>query len=112
MHRLVEVVKHRLKDKCLTLVNDSQHEAVLWAYSCDATPLKCTKTVVHATQGSTVTRRGKVLAEFLLQRGFVKAKGGKDRDQLALMFTDVLSLQCGQENREPVFRRRRIFPSA
>ena len=110
LHRLVEVVKHHLKDKCLTLVNDSQHEAVLWAYSCDATPLKCTKTVVHATQGSTVTRRGKVLAEFLLQRGFVKAKGGKDRDQLALMFTDVLSCSAGKKTGNLFSAAAAFFP--
>lgn len=110
LHRLVEVVKHVLKDKCLSLVKDSQHEAVLWAYSCDATPLKCTKTIVHAAQGSTVTRRGKVLAEFLLQRGFVKAKGGKDRDQLAVMFTDVLSCREGKKTQNLFSAAATFFP--
>jgi len=95
--RLVEVVKRHLKDKCLKLIHDSQRDAVLWAFACDATPLKCTTTTVHKESGMAVTRRGKVLCEFLLQQGFVKAKGSTSNYQLAFMFGDILSCSAGKK---------------
>ena len=51
-----------------------------------------------STQGyQSVVRVGKVLHEYLLQRGMVRAKPASGEDQIAFLFTDVLPLSEGKK---------------
>ena len=97
LDQLLEVVKQHLKDKCLRLVQTNQHDAVLWSYSADSTPLRTSTTQVSSHAGLTVTRKGKVLHDFLLQRGLLRARPAGGEDQLAFLFTDVLPMTEGKK---------------
>ena len=97
LDQLLEVVKQHLKEKCLRLVQTNQHDAVLWSYSAESTPLRTSATQVSSHAGLTVTRKGKVLQDFLLQRGLLKARPAGGEDQLAFLFTDVLPLKEGKK---------------
>ena len=69
LYQWVEVLKHHLKSKCYALVKEAAGEAVLYSYSADATPLRCSKTAVHPGESGAVVRKGRALEEILLQRG-------------------------------------------
>lgn len=97
LHRLLEVLKHHLKSKCIALVEAAAHFPVLWSYSCDATPLKTSVTQTSSHEGATVVRRGRVLHELLLERGFVKCKGASGQDEVAFMYSDIRSLADGKK---------------
>eukprot|EP00972_Heterocapsa_arctica_P010843 1588464-Heterocapsa_arctica.AAC.1 len=97
LHLLVEVLKKHLRSKCMALLRASQHCPVLWSYSSDATPLKCTTTAVVSAPGASVYRRGKVLHEFLVQRGVLKARGADGRFEVALLFSDTVPLSAGKK---------------
>ena len=86
-----------LNNKCLQVFASNKHAAALWSYSVDATPLKTT-TTHGATQGhQSVVRHGKVLREFLLQRGMVRARPASWEDQIASLLIYVLPLTEGKK---------------
>jgi hypothetical protein len=41
---LVELVKHHLRQKLLALLHEAEEGPVLYSYSADATPLRCSST--------------------------------------------------------------------
>ena len=96
LHKLVEVVKHHLKSKCIALVGAAANFPVLWSYSCDATPLKTSVTHTSSHEGSNITRKGRALHELLLERGLVKCTGASGQDEVAFMYSDIRSLAAGK----------------
>ena len=98
LHKLVEVVKHHLKSKCIALVGAAANFPVLWSYSCDATPLKTSVTHTSSHEGSNITRKGRALHELLLERGLVKCTGASGQDEVAFMYSDIRSLAAGKKN--------------
>lgn len=96
LHQLVEIIKRHLKNKCLELVQTSQGMPVLYSYSADATPLKCASTAVVSAEGASLTRKGKVLHEFLVQRGVVKTKAEDGSVAMAFLFSDILPMSEGK----------------
>lgn len=97
LHQLVEVLKLHLRNKCMSLLRSAQGCPVLWSYSSDATPLKCSATQVASAEGASVVRKGKVLHEFLVQRGCLKAKDGTGELKLAFLFSDTVPLSKGKK---------------
>jgi hypothetical protein len=110
LHRLVEVVKTQLKSKCLDLLQNNPEQAVLWSFQSDATSLKTAARTVSSGQGSQVTRRGRVLREVLLQRGFLKTKSTTGEEQMAIMISDVLLLSAGKKTWNMFSAAARFFP--
>ena len=101
---LVEASKAHLKSKALALLEESQDEAVLWVYSCDATPLKLATTTIHGAGDTQVIRKGKKLEELLLQRGLLKTKDSMGGHKLAMVFGDIVPLSRGK-------RAPNVFPA-
>ena len=96
LHQVVEVLKHHLKQKCLSLLREAGGEAVLYSYSADATPLKVSTRKVHTTAGGQVVRQGRALEDFLLQRGLVKTTPATGEQRIAFLFGDILPLSEGK----------------
>ena len=98
LHQVVEVLKHHLRQKCLSLLREAGGEAVLYSYSADATPLKVSTRKVHTTAGGQVVRQGRALEDFLLQRGLVKTTLATGEQRIAFLFGDILPLSEGKKS--------------
>jgi len=70
---------------------------VLWSFQSDATSLKTAARTVSASRDPQVTRKGRVLHEVLLQRGFLKTQSTSGEEQIATMISDVLTLAAGKK---------------
>jgi hypothetical protein len=110
LQQLVEAMKHHLRQRCFSLLREGADEAVLYSYSADATPLRCATTKVHTTAGGQVTRKGRVLEEFLLQRGLFKTKLPTGEDRMTFLFTDILPLSAGKKAANIFVAQNRFFP--
>ena len=69
--RLAEALKALLRGKCDALLVACRDHAVLCSYGSDATAFLCQAVTDSAALGFHVVRKGKVLHEFLCQRGFL-----------------------------------------
>ena len=98
LHHVVEVLKHHLKLKCLSLSREAGGEAVLYSYSADAVPLKVSTRTVHRAAGGQVVRKGRALEDFLLQRGLVKTTLATGEQRIAFLFGDILPLSEGKKS--------------
>ena len=95
---ILESMYARLKEKAQDLLSKATGQAVLYGVSCDGTPLRATSTVVRTSGGQSICRKGKVLHEFLLQRGFLLAhSGGSGEKMLAILLHDVLLMDDGKK---------------
>lgn len=94
--QLAEVLKAHLKDKCNQLVHGANGQPLLFCYSCDATSFLCADVQQNASLGTSIVRKGKVLHEFLMQRGFCKIVHASGREQLEVLFADPLPLTEGK----------------
>jgi hypothetical protein len=93
-----EVLKAHLKNKSERLLAAAKHQPVLYSYSSDATALLC-QHVAEAGQGDhKVVRRGRVLHELLMQRGFLKASLPTGDEQVAVLIRDPLPLTAGKRS--------------
>jgi len=91
-------LKAHLKNKSERLLEAAKHQPVLYSYSSDATALLC-QHVAEAGQGAQkVVRRGRVLHELLMQRGFLKTALPSGDDQVALLIRDPLPLTAGKRS--------------
>ena len=97
LHHLVECLKQHLKNKCLALVQTSQGMPVLYSHSADATPLKCSTTAVVSSEGASLTRKAKLLHEFLVQRGVVKTRAADNSVSMAFLFADTVPMSAGKK---------------
>ena len=96
--RLGEALKTHLRNKSEQLLAASRHQPVLYSYSSDATAILC-QHVAEARQGThTVVRKGRVLHELLMQRGFLRATSPSGDDQVALLIRDPLPLSVGKKS--------------
>ena len=86
--RLAEVLKAHLINKCYTVFEQCKHQACLFSCSCDATSFLCQAQASATVAGETVCRKGKVLHEFLMQRGYLKCMSATGQERTALLFTD------------------------
>ena len=98
--RLAEALRQLLRTRAGSLLEKARVCAVLYSYSCDATSYLCqvVKTAPLGTQGG-VLRRGRVLHEFLMQRGHLFCKLPDGRELMALLFKAPVPLSFGEENR-------------
>jgi hypothetical protein len=112
LERLVEGVKMHVKNKCMQLLADSRDQAVLWSFQSDATSLKTSARKDSIMGESHVRRRGRVLHEILLQRGFLKTKSTLGVERIALMISDVLLLTAGKKGWNLFAAAAQFFPLA
>ena len=94
--RLAEILKAHLRQQMFELLSQSQGKPVLFSYSSDATSLLCHTQASTYLFGKPVVRKGKVLHELLLQRGFMKSLSSTGRERVALLFADPLPLSAGK----------------
>ena len=97
-HKLCELLKRHLKDKCLAMVEDCRNQPLLISYSSDATSLLC-RTVHRAQIGDTPIRRaGKDLYELLMQRAFFKSFGLDGEERVEILYWDPVPLTAGKKS--------------
>lgn len=110
LDQLVEVLKHHLRQKCLSLLREAGGEAVLYSYSADSTPLKVASTRTHTAAGTQVVRKGKASEDFLLQRGFIKTTSATGEQRVAFLLSDILPLSKGKKAGHIFAAAARFFP--
>ena len=66
--QILEVLWSHLQDTAHALLSGAAGQAVMYGYQCDGTPLRATSTIRRSHGEISITRRGKVLHEFLLQQ--------------------------------------------
>lgn len=96
--RLAEALKECLVRRARDLLDHCQGGAVLYTYGSDATSYVCqaVKVASLGAQGS-VLRRGRVLNEFLMQRGHLFCRLPDGREFLAPLFKDPVPLSLGKK---------------
>lgn len=98
--RLLEALFSHLKDKALGLVHAAGTKPVLFGYSCDGTPIRAAVTLCQSSKRGTTVRKGRVLHEFLLQRGFVRTRDAwTAQEELQVLFSNILV--CSQGKKAP-----------
>jgi hypothetical protein len=107
---LVELVKHHLRQKLLALLHEAEEGPVLYSYSADATPLRCSSTKIHAGAGGNVVRRGRRLEEFLLQRALLKTTLATGEQKVAFLLGDILPLSQGKKAPNVFTAMSALFP--
>jgi hypothetical protein len=94
--RLAEVLKAHVRDKFCKLLSEARNSVVLYSYSSDATSMLCQTRTSAQLLNKTVVRKGKVLHEFLMQRGYIKCLSASGNEQIAILFSDPLPLSEGK----------------
>ena len=92
LEQLVEVLKHHLRPKVFALLREAEEEPILFSYSADATPLKCSTAIVHVAGRSRVVRKGKSLQDFLLKRGFLKTGLAAVGHKITFLYHGILPM--------------------
>lgn len=95
--QLAEALKEHLANQARALLSGCQGLPVLFAYSSDATSLLCQAVVTHKEAEGVVLRRGKVLMELLMQRGYLKTVSAAGQENIALLITNPLPLTAGKK---------------
>ena len=76
--RLCTLGMHVLQMRCTRLLQSNIEDPVLVIYGSDCTPLVTKETFRRCHDGTTVIRRGRRSAEYLIQRLFVKTSDGRN----------------------------------
>ena len=96
--QLCEVVKAHLQRLAFELLENCKDSPVLYCYSSDATSfLVATETHASALPGGSVTRRGRILQELLMQRGMLKARTKSGDTLMAVLLADPVPLDKGKK---------------
>ena len=95
--QIIEVVKRQMNRKAAQLIEAAGEDAILYFYSCDATPLKCSFSTVQLAGDKRILRKGRELAEFLLQRAFLKTKLASGEERLTFLYGSILPLTEGKK---------------
>ena len=95
--QIIEVVKRQMKRKAAQLIEAAGEDAILYFYSCDATPLKCSFSTVQLAGDKRILRKGRELAEFLSQRAFLKTKLASGEERLTFLYGSILPLTEGKK---------------
>ena len=82
---MAEVLRYFLKQKAMAFLKENTHTCALFSYSSDATSLLCQSVAGAKLEGEHVTRRGRVLHEFLMQRGYLKVKGSCGKEAIVIL---------------------------
>jgi len=110
LQQFVEVLKHHLRQKFFELLGESEGRPVVFSYSADATPLKCSSKAVHTSAGAQVVRKGRDLEELLLQRGLLKTTLASGEPRMAFLFSDILPLTQGKKSTNIFTAQCNFFP--
>ena len=94
--KLAAALRVFLRSKADNLVQQSQGQAILYSYCSDATSFRCQTTAQSTGAVPHVLRRGKVLHELLMQRGFVMSRSSSGEEAVALLLQDPLPLTAGK----------------
>jgi hypothetical protein len=95
--QLVEALKELLLTKQGSLLGDSGSQPLLFSYACDATSLRVSaQASTRLQEGVRVTRTGKTLIEFLLQRGLVYSISATGDIRCALVLPDPRPMNEGK----------------
>lgn len=96
--QLAEALKEVLLEDAKRLLSSSSGQPVLFSYQSDATSLLCTaqQQAALGSSAQVVIRRGKVLHELLMQRGFLKMRTPSGQDRVAILMRDPLPLTAGK----------------
>ena len=94
---LAEILKMFLKSKALDLLTEHPREPCLYSYQQDASSYLCQATVSATTQDRKLFRRGKMLYEFLMERGLVVVSSRAGERKVALMIGQPRSLAEGKK---------------
>ena len=86
-----------MKRKAAQLIEAAGEDAILYFYSCDVIPLKCSFSTVQLAGDKRILRKGRELAEFLLQRAFLKTKLASGEERLAFLYGSILPLTEGKK---------------
>jgi hypothetical protein len=89
-------LKALLRAKAQALVQRAEERPVMLSYAADATSLKINAQSSMMLQGARVTRRGKSLVEFLLQRGILYAPTVAGEVEASLLVADPSPLREGK----------------
>ena len=95
--RLAEVVKARLEQKSRECLRCLQGQAVMFSYSCDATSFLCSSFASSSSSGVKIMRQGRVLHEFLMERGFITGFSSTGKQHAAILYRDPLPLSDGKK---------------
>ena len=96
VYTFAELLKRHLRQKCDTLVTECAHQPLLFCYAADATSLLCRADASAKLGTAVVMRRGKVLAELLMQRGFFKSISPAGVERVAVLFAEAVPLTKGK----------------
>ena len=109
--RLAAALRQPLRTRAGSLLEKARGCAVLYSYSCDATSYLCrvVKTAPLGTQGG-VLRRGRVLREFLMQRGHLFCKLPDGRELMALLFKAPVPLSLGKKTANLFVAATEFYP--
>jgi hypothetical protein len=96
--QLAELVKGRLAHKAADLIKASENRPLLYSYSSDAMGI-VVACDAHSSgpQQKNITRKGKVLVEFLMQRGMLKSVSAAGEMTMAVLMADPLPLTKGKK---------------
>ena len=109
--KLTEVLKHFIRERALSIVRGANAQPLLFSYQSDATSYLCLVNKTSKLDGSVVVRSGKVLHEFLMERGFVKSLTATGSEQMALLLADPRPLSNGKGAWQCFTAATQFFPS-
>lgn len=96
--QLAELVKGHLSHKAADLMRASQNRPLLYSYASDAMGIVVAcEAHTSGPQQMTITRKGKVLMEFLMQRGMLKSSTAAGEMAMATLMADPLPLTKGKK---------------
>lgn len=109
---LVEVLKQYLHTKARRLVEANRSAPMHLSYQFDASSYVCQTTAGASAAGNRVLRRGKVLEEFLMERGCIHILRPSGKMEAALLVGEPRSLEAGKKAWNLLVAAASFFPLA
>ena len=75
----------------------SPQQALLLCYSSDCTAVLCQSVATSKNLGIAVTRKGRILQEFLAQKALLKTRGPSGEERGVVLYSDPLPMGAGKK---------------